>query len=155
MYCIFYSILGLFAWLLIIIFQVSNVGSINRPTYAGIKSPIISSTGSLDPGMGVRPHFGAELSKIEYSLSDIDSMRNYVETLNIISKEYAFRSEFAQACTNGVNPNNAYTCRYDLSRYMSELDCNFTTNYGYSDGLPCVLIKLNNVRFFVFFYIFF
>ncbi len=41
---------------------------------------------------------------------------------------------------------NFQACKFDLESLKRESGCTKDTNYGYQEGTPCVLLKLNKVK---------
>ncbi|KAJ8275485.1 hypothetical protein COCON_G00072370 [Conger conger] len=106
------------------------------------------------PGMMIRPR--GEALEIVYSMEDTESWDIYVESLDTFLAPY---DEAVQARTNveclpdryflqedsgEVRNNPKRSCQFNRSALLqcSGLEDRF---YGYRDGKPCILIKLNRV----------
>jgi len=139
MYFLFYIAIGGFGWAMIAIFmQINTATNGNLPKYYGTDSPMGYST-TLTPGMAVRPHYGTEISKIEFSLS---SYSKYTDFLNRFLQDYQNSINYGNLCTDS---NKKEPCKYNIFNYLDQVNCSKDSNYGYSSGAPCVLVKLNNV----------
>ncbi|XP_008323933.1 sodium/potassium-transporting ATPase subunit beta-2a [Cynoglossus semilaevis] len=106
------------------------------------------------PGMMIRPK--GEMLEITYSVSDIETWGGFVQNLDTFLSLY---NDSHQAQTNDNCPPDQYFIQEDsgevrnnpkrscqFNRTMLE-DCSGRTDqfYGYKDGEPCVLIKMNRV----------
>lgn len=65
----------------------------------------------------------------------------------MILLEYINRLPNSVDCSSLLNNTSQQNkaCRYDIYKYLNELDCGKSQSYGYLSGAPCVLVKLNNV----------
>ena len=124
--------------MLAIFMQINTSTHGNVPKYYGSESPLGYST-SVTPGMGVRPHYGTDLSKIEFS---VGSVSKYTDFLSQFLQEYQDNLSYGNICSD---TNKKEPCKFNIFEYLDQLNCSKDSNYGYSSGAPCVLIKLNNV----------
>ncbi|KAM9312689.1 LOW QUALITY PROTEIN: sodium/potassium-transporting ATPase subunit beta-2-like [Gastrophryne carolinensis] len=105
-----------------------------------------------NPGLMIRPKM--DTAEIVYSLND-SSWQKYSGSLNTLLQDYnsTVQAERGTNCTSGKynkQEDNGDVRNYPKSacRFPREtLDCSglTDTNYGYSSGAPCVLIKMNRV----------
>lgn len=104
----------------------------------------------FQPGLGVRPIIDEDKTLIFYSKKDPQVYYEYVDNINALLSYYEKINEkpetgFATCTTDGKTPNDPKkVCRFDLN---SLGPCNKTNNFGYPDDKPCVILKLNRVRF--------
>lgn len=141
MYTIFYSLLGLFGWAMVAILGAIVLAQGQLPWYRGPNTPLYAATGALNPGMGVRPSIG--LTNIPLISNNMD----FTQTMQLILADYAERLPYNYNCTQNMTSQMNMSCVYDLAKYMRDINCTQSNNYGYSDNnRPCVLTKLNNVR---------
>lgn len=135
-YMIFYSCLaGFFAVMLVGFFStLDSVAPTQQDMYSLIKS---------NPGMGFRPMINVESTLIQFNAGDKNSYAKHIENIQQLLKD-----------NNVTNPDANYTsckgegpgegvCRFIPEELFS--NCTESNNYGYSDGTPCVLLKINKV----------
>lgn len=103
------------------------------------------------PGMGMRPSLADHNERfsptITFSKSDKDSYSSYVESIDNFLKDYENIGNFTpkgEGCSGKGND-----CSLDLDD-LGECRGSYGSSgadedYGYGDGKPCVLIKLNKV----------
>ena len=51
--------------------------------------------------------------------------------------------------TNYCNPalaSSQSNCKFDVFQYLNDINCKPENNYGFSDGNPCIFVKINNVK---------
>jgi sodium/potassium-transporting ATPase subunit beta len=105
---------------------------------------------NLAPGLGYRPLPEFQSSLIRFSSRDPQSYIPYVQDLNgfldVYESLYSKSSpRFANCDRRTVNRTDGdpkMICKFDLSELGS---CSRANNYGYSDGEPCVILKLNKI----------
>ncbi|KAI1902805.1 hypothetical protein AGOR_G00019900 [Albula goreensis] len=142
-YLVFYIFLaGMFALTMYVMLQTLDE---YKPTYQDRLAM---------PGMMIRPK--GEALEIVYSMEDTESWDMYVQALDKFLTPY---NDSIQVMTNFECPQDRYFVQEDsgevrnnpkrscqFNRTMLE-ECSGLTDryYGYHDGKPCVLIKLNRV----------
>ncbi|KAF6771296.1 hypothetical protein AHF37_09748 [Paragonimus kellicotti] len=114
-----------------------------EPARTGMQSIL-----QLKPGLGFRPMVDVRKSLIKFAKSDPQQYLLYTENINAYLEIYDNvnskpSGQFAN-CDNGTKiPDDVEkVCRFPLSK----LDpCNRENKFGYPDGKPCVIVKLNKV----------
>jgi sodium/potassium-transporting ATPase subunit beta len=94
------------------------------------------------PGMGFRPSPDNTLIKI--NITDPSTYTDEINGLNTFLAPYFNQtdSNIYQDCSDGNPPAHGKVCRFDVSMLGN---CTADKNYGYKDGQPCVLLKLNKI----------
>lgn len=138
-YMIFYSCLaGFFAVMLVGFFStLDNTAPTQQGMYSLIKS---------NPGMGFRPMINVESTLIKFSADDPESYKKHIENIKeLITKDYETPVQGANYtdCEDGVNPGAHEVCKFNMSDLGS--DCTEANQFGYANGTPCVLLKINRV----------
>lgn len=137
-YLIFYSCLaGFFAIMLVGFFStIDNEAPKQQGMYSLIKS---------NPGMGFRPMPNSESTLIRFKTGDEKSykklVKNLKETLELYKSD---GQDNVVDCDNSVpDPVKKEVCDFDLANLGSA--CTEENDYGYKNGTPCVLLKVNKV----------
>ncbi|CAM2703750.1 unnamed protein product [Rotaria socialis] len=138
-YFCFYVVLGGMFCLYLSIFMIFL--PINQPRYIGKDSQLTSRSNPFSPGLSIRPQVRLTLKDplalIWLSSSDEkypmnDNIEMYTKNLDDFLNNYN---------TNAQNSKN-FTI-HDVG------DCNSNNHYGYTDGKPCILIKINKLIGFI------
>ncbi|CAK9296924.1 unnamed protein product [Gordionus sp. m RMFG-2023] len=139
-YIIFYSFLaGFFAIMMYIFLRTLNL---YKPRYT-LSGSIIGT----NPGLGYRPHVDVEKNLIYFNPMKPSTYAPYVDDLNkyLLTYETSDQSEgegFLN-CDEQKKSNDQQVCRVDIKKVSSK--CDKSTNFGYTEGSPCVLLKLNKI----------
>jgi len=141
-YLVYYSCLAaFFAICLMIFFQTMET---TRPKQTGMDSLIKGN-----PGMAFRPMPKVSSTLIKFKQGEPDTYRKYVDNIKILlhkyKKEYEeFGEDAYQDCDAGTRDEDSdLPCKVNLDNLQAE--CNEGNQFGYDDGEPCVLMKLNKV----------
>uniref|UniRef100_A0A8D0B8U0 Sodium/potassium-transporting ATPase subunit beta n=1 Tax=Salvator merianae TaxID=96440 RepID=A0A8D0B8U0_SALMN len=105
------------------------------------------------PGMMIRPK--TEALDITYNISNTESWENYVRMLNQFLEAYNNSRQLAtnEVCRPGLyneQPDNGVlnypkrACQFNRTTLEDCSGLNDTT-YGYREGRPCILVKMNRV----------
>jgi sodium/potassium-transporting ATPase subunit beta len=135
-YLIFYSCLaGFFAIMLVGFFSTIDD---KAPTQQGMYSLI-----KMNPGMGFRPMVNVESTLIKFKQgvekSYAEHIKNIEETLAIYKKQ----DELNVVDCEQRNPKKKEVCSFNLDDLRGV--CTKEQDYGYKNGTPCVLLKVNKV----------
>lgn len=137
-YMIFYSCLaGFFAVMLVGFFStLDNTAPTQQDMYSLIKS---------NPGMGFRPMINVESTLIKFSADDPASYAEHIENLkqNLHDHQVIVAEANYTTCENGEQPNAHEVCKFNVTDLGSE--CTEANSFGYANGTPCVLLKINKV----------
>jgi len=140
-YLVYYAILtAFFAICLMIFFQTMEE---TRPKQTGMDSLIKGN-----PGMAFRPMPKVSSTLIKFKIGEEDTYRKYVDNIKILLHKYKkeheeFGADNYQDCTTSRDDDSDLACKLNLEGLGAE--CNEANNYGYDEGHPCVLMKLNKV----------
>jgi sodium/potassium-transporting ATPase subunit beta len=138
-YLIFYSCLaGFFAIMLVGFF--STVDS-NEPTQQGMYSLIKGN-----PGMGFRPMPNVESTLIRFTVGKRDTYQKHIDSINELLKLYKSKEEASNVVDCKVTDpdlNRKEVCKFDMSDLGP--NCTAENDFGYKNGTPCVLLKVNKV----------
>lgn len=98
--------------------------------------------------MGFRPLLNVHMSLIKYSRFDSQEYLKYTENIEAFLEYYKSINskpddQFGD-CTKR-NRDIEKTCKYSLSKLGN---CSAENLYGYPEGKPCVIVKLNKVSFY-------
>ncbi|XP_039193869.1 sodium/potassium-transporting ATPase subunit beta-2 isoform X2 [Crotalus tigris] len=105
------------------------------------------------PGMMIRPR--TDTLEITYNLTKTESWDNYVKMLNTFLEAYndsrqAAMNEFCQPGRYNEQPDNGVlnypkrACQFNRTFLRDCSGLNDST-YGYQEGRPCILVKMNRV----------
>ncbi|KAF5401354.1 Sodium/potassium-transporting ATPase subunit beta [Paragonimus heterotremus] len=141
-YLVYYTCLAAFFMGMMMVFLHTQVPT-GEPTRTGMQSIL-----QLRPGLGFRPMVDVRKSLIKFAKSDPQQYLLYTENINAYLEIYDSvnskpSGQFAN-CDNGTKiPDDVEkVCRFPLSK----LDpCNRENKFGYPDGKPCVIVKLNKI----------
>lgn len=142
-YIIFYGVLAAFFSVLLILFLQTL--DPNEPKWQG-DNGIIGNT----PGMGFRPippDSGSTLVWVKHGNGTKSTTQDvYVTGLQKFLEPYQPGSQMGDSfvdCSDGyvATKGEKKTCRFDVQRLR---DC-AKSPYGYNQGQPCVLLKLNRI----------
>lgn len=127
------------------------------------KAPLLTGSHSIlpqNPGMGFRPMPDETKTMVKFSVKKADSFEPFVdnldEFLNHPNKTNTYMKGQApqeyRDCTKGaVGPasHDSLPCKYRIDDFKNVMDNCVNANFGYPDGKPCVVIKLNKIFEFV------
>ncbi|XP_062994729.1 sodium/potassium-transporting ATPase subunit beta-2 [Elgaria multicarinata webbii] len=105
------------------------------------------------PGMMIRPK--TEALDITYNVTNTESWENYVRMLNsfldaynnsrqVATNEFCHPGRYNEQPDNGVPNYPKRACQFNRTELKDCSGLNDTT-YGYREGRPCILVKLNRV----------
>ena len=114
----------------------------NYPRLKNMQTPILGN-----PGMGFRPMPDHRTTLIRFEQGKPSSYKPYADHIQAYLLQYeneAQESEVFIDCTNlnEQNRDRKKACRFSIDQLG---DCTWQRDYGYDDGQPCVLLKLNKV----------
>uniref|UniRef100_A0A0B6YSK9 Sodium/potassium-transporting ATPase subunit beta n=1 Tax=Arion vulgaris TaxID=1028688 RepID=A0A0B6YSK9_9EUPU len=120
-------------------------------TIAGFYQTIDESTPKLqgdssllkgNPGMGYEPMPDIETTLIYVTK---ESRHSYVSNIRSVLASYNRSSLVNQNCTgwNTTRPTSSVACKVDFD--ILTRGCNEGNAYGFLDGKPCILLKLNRI----------
>ncbi|ESO07774.1 hypothetical protein HELRODRAFT_76092 [Helobdella robusta] len=133
-YTVFYACLaGFFALMLIGFFATLDE---RAPTQQRMYSLIKGN-----PGMGFRPMPNVESTLIKFSKEDNNTYQPYINNLNNFLKVYKAQNFSLEDCPKDFQ-KDLTICQVNMSMFGP---CTEDNNYGYDEGLPCVLLKINRV----------
>lgn len=95
--------------------------------------------------MGFRPQPDIEATLIRFKQGDAASYKVYTDHLQAFLDQYKNdkqTSENLGGCTEGKKDDQT-VCRFELDTLGTE--CTWQKDFGYDEGQPCVLLKLNKV----------
>ncbi|XP_076435578.1 sodium/potassium-transporting ATPase subunit beta-2-like [Babylonia areolata] len=101
------------------------------------------------PGIGFRPQPDLQSNVVRFVKGDVATYRHHLDQLEAYLKYYENQNQQGE---NYIDCNEIHTrrtedlnkvCRFDLMDLGQ--DCVKQQNYGFDNGQPCVLIKLNKV----------
>ncbi|XP_063430835.1 sodium/potassium-transporting ATPase subunit beta-1-like [Mytilus trossulus] len=139
-YVIYYICLsGFFAAALAIFYQLVDD---KEPRLMGADSLL-----KANPALGYRPMPGLKTTLVRFT-DDPKSYQQYIDHLDTFLKPYTGTQEGAIDCPGDNSPRNPSAhdkaCKVDVSTF-GDCEPKSGTKYGYNDGSPCMLIKLNKV----------
>jgi sodium/potassium-transporting ATPase subunit beta len=135
-YLIYYACLaGFFAIMLAGLFSTIDP---KAPTQQNMYSLI-----KANPGMGFRPRVIEESTLIRYDSMKNETFLEHIRDIKKVLDEYTIENG-----TNVVDCDNSeraseQVCLFDMNKLGSE--CTEENGYGYNDGKPCILLKINKV----------
>ncbi|CAF2760027.1 unnamed protein product [Rotaria sp. Silwood2] len=131
-YFFFYLGLGAFFCTMLAVFMALSPR--DRPRYYSESSCMRTRTIPLSPGLGFRPQLDVERNLI---LIDKNASRNelnpYVKSLNQYLRVYYWKH------------NNVGFNQTKIFKISNPGDCTSQNQYGYLNGKPCVLVKMNKI----------
>lgn len=143
-YLVYYSCLaGFFACMLALFFTTVNS---NYPVQQHLNSIL-----KENPGMGFRPQPDIETTLIRFEQGKPESYGVYTKHIHAYLDNYENENQEGENyidCTNLAEEDRDEdkVCKFDLNQLGEEDDdCIFQNEYGYEDGQPCVLLKLNKI----------
>lgn len=134
-YMIYYSCLaGFFAICVAVFFMTLEDGVPSLTRYQSLIKQ--------NPGMGFRPQIDVDDTLINFEQGVKDSYAPHVDNLQSFLKGYSNDSQSGLTdCTK--NSKEDVPCMFPLE--MLGPKCTYKNNFGYNEGQPCVLLKLNKV----------
>lgn len=114
----------------------------NYPSLQNMETPILGN-----PGMGFRPMPDQRTTLIRFEQGKPSSYKPYADHIQAYLEQYendAQESEVFIDCTSleEKNRDTNKACRFNIDQLGT---CTWQRDYGYDDGQPCVLLKLNKV----------
>jgi sodium/potassium-transporting ATPase subunit beta len=135
-YLIFYSCLaGFFAIMLVGFFSTVDD---KAPTQQGMYSLI-----KMNPGMGFRPMPNVESTLIRFKANDYSTYEKHIKNLEETLAAYKDTDKANVINCNEREPKKKEVCEFDLSNLGNV--CTKENDYGFKNGTPCVLLKVNKV----------
>lgn len=114
----------------------------NYPRLKNMETPIVGN-----PGMGFRPIPDSRTTLVRFEQGKPSSYKPFADHIQAYLLQYeneAQESEVFIDCTNlkEVDRDRKKACRFSIDQLG---DCTWQRDYGYDDGQPCILLKLNKV----------
>jgi sodium/potassium-transporting ATPase subunit beta len=137
-YLIFYSCLaGFFAIMLVGFFSTIDD---KAPTQQGMYSLI-----KMNPGMGFRPMVNIESTLIKFKAGAASTYKKHIDNLEQTLEAYKKQnaSNVINCFSRDPNPKKEEVCEFEIGRLGNV--CTKENDYGYKNGTPCVLLKVNKV----------
>lgn len=140
-YLVFYAIIFLFCAILYALLLGPYIDN-NYPRLKNMQTPILGN-----PGMGFRPMPDHRTTLIRFEQGKPSSYKPYADHIQAYLLQYeneAQESEVFIDCTNLKEEDRVLSkaCRFSIDQLGN---CTWQRDYGYDDGQPCVLLKLNKV----------
>lgn len=110
----------------------------NSPTQKNMYSLI-----KQNPGMGFRPFHDVVTTLIKYNINVTESYKKYVDNLNEFLKLYKEPAKGERSNCSTGKTDDSTVCEFPLSLLGDK--CTPQNGFGYPEGKPCVLLKLNKV----------
>lgn len=136
-YLIFYGALaGFFAVCVAVFFQtLSNKHPTQMNMYSLLKQ---------NPGMGFRPFPSVLTTLIKFTANDPESFSDYVQNMDEALRVYSTASgKDVVDCSGLSDKADDVVCSFPQSLLGDS--CTRDNHYGYMEGKPCVLLKINKV----------
>ncbi|CAH1781968.1 unnamed protein product [Owenia fusiformis] len=138
-YLVYYTLLaGFFGACLAIFFTTIDM---NRPKYIG-KDNILRDL----PGMGYRPMPDFETTLIRFEQGKPSSYKLYTDHIQAFLDQYENERQVGENyvdCSNSERTDPEKVCRFEVRDLGAE--CTWQKDFGYDEGKPCVLLKLNKI----------
>ncbi|TGZ69920.1 hypothetical protein CRM22_003464 [Opisthorchis felineus] len=141
-YVVYYLCLAGFFMGMMMVFLHTQVPD-DEPARSGMHSIL-----QLQPGVGFRPMVDVQKSLIKFARTDPQSFLVYTENIDAFLETYRVvnakpENQFA-SCADGVkSPSDPEkVCKFPLEQLGV---CNAEEKYGYPEGKPCVILKLNKI----------
>lgn len=150
-YVIFYAFLSAWMTVMLAVFY-QTLDTNTNPTYVPGPREDGSPGGSIlqNPAMGFQPLPRAknvESTLIWYKQSNQDDIAYWTDTLDAFIKRYesteGHHGQNMIQCSADVKPAKDQTCIFDDSLLGD--GCHKNDNWGYDNGKPCVLLKMNKM----------
>jgi sodium/potassium-transporting ATPase subunit beta len=140
-YLVYYIVLAaLFAASLFVWFVILDE---NRPRLQGYETPL-----SLNPSLGFRPQPEYETTLIRFRHGKRATYKIYSDHLQAFIDQYELERQtgenMIECGTERTNLDSSKVCRFDLNQFM-DTPCVKRLEYGFEDGTPCILLKLNRI----------
>ncbi|XP_063839048.1 sodium/potassium-transporting ATPase subunit beta-2-like [Ostrinia nubilalis] len=133
---------------IIIFFSICMCGLLatmdDRIPYFTLADSIIGN----NPGMGHRPLLFEEGALIWYDQSNSTQVKKYVDNINEFLAPYRNKSLLINQGVNqrecgSMKPPREEVCAFDVVNQFGP--CTKENNYGFDQGTPCIIIKLNRL----------
>ncbi|XP_050389779.1 sodium/potassium-transporting ATPase subunit beta [Patella vulgata] len=139
-YLIFYACLaGFFSSMLVVFYQTIDE---HYPKLMGTDSLLKGN-----PGMGYKPKPNIDSTLIRYLHKEAESYKVFTteldEYLATYSQQSTNNSNVVECNTTDLRPDETKPCRVDIEALTQ--NCSSSNGYGFPDGEPCVLLKLNKI----------
>jgi len=138
-YLIYYSCLaGFFSIMMVGFFTTLDN---EAPTQQGMYSLIKGN-----PGMGFRPMANIESTLIKFKTGNKKSYEKHIESIESLLQNYKVEedSNVIDCDTETPIEKRKQVCNFDLTTSLGDV-CTRENDYGYKNGTPCVLLKVNKV----------
>lgn len=138
-YCIYYALLaGFFIGMMMI--NLTFIIPEDVPLRTGYNSLL-----ALNPGLGMRPNVNIKNTLIKFSAKDEHTYRGFVQNIDAYLDEYLSVNQkesvnFADCSKPRTDVEKV--CKFDLKQLGP---CSSDKKYGYPEGKPCVILKLNKI----------
>lgn len=101
-----------------------------------------------NPGMGFRPQPDVEKTVIRFEQGVETTYSEYTENLDLYLEPYAeaaqIESGLVDCADDDVNRDPSLPCKYPMYPMLGE-KCTSALDYGFDEGRPCVLLKMNKL----------
>jgi sodium/potassium-transporting ATPase subunit beta len=139
-YAVYYGLLaGFFAICLLGFFKTMDD---NAPTQQNMYSLL-----KQNPGMGFRPKPDISSTLIKFNAHEQKTYEKYLRNINETLKPYTTKTDgVVHADCTDLSPGSLSgdeVCDFPLSMLGS--NCTYENQYGYAEGKPCVILKINKV----------
>jgi len=138
-YLVYYSCLaGFFAIMMVGFFTTLDS---EAPTQQGMYSLIKGN-----PGMGFRPMPNIESTLIKFKADDAKSYAEHIKNIEELLETYQDKEEsnIVDCDTETPNEKRKQVCSFNVAKSLGNV-CTRENDYGYKNGTPCVLLKVNKV----------
>lgn len=136
-YLIFYACLvGWFAGLLHAFYSTLDDVA---PKYYGVNSLLQDN-----PAIGVRPMPLFDSTLIRYTSGRRSSYQPYTDHLEAFFKTYAPTPNLPM-CNESSPVSETEGCNFDIDGYLKSAGCDRSTDYGFKENKPCVVLKMNKL----------
>ena len=136
-YLIYYSCLAaFFAASLFIFFTTVDD---KQPSQTGDNSLIKSN-----PGLAFRPMPNIESTLIKFNQGDETTYKKYTSNIESFLEKYKATHDNQVPCSPGQKPPAGKVCQFNVTDATGGF-CTPEKDYGYYEGRPCVLLKMNKV----------
>lgn len=135
-YLVYYGCLaGFFAIMLVVFFQTMTD---EKPSLTEYQSLI-----KFNPGMGYRPQPDVERTLIEFKQGQPETYQHYIDNLQSFLEDYEDQTGTDPCADGDTERDPAVPCSFPVSQLSG--DCTYDRKFGYDEGRPCVLLKMNKI----------
>ncbi|CAH1781969.1 unnamed protein product [Owenia fusiformis] len=93
--------------------------------------------------MGVRPLIDHKATLIDFDHEKQSSYQIHINHLQAFLEQYNPPPSNAEVCVSGPPSDPKKVCKFDIADLGT--NCTWANKFGYADGQPCVLLKLNRI----------